>query len=215
MIRDEQKHKVYEAERSARSILRTFGLDLGFSLKAGQKMVEDICTAKHVPVPSVQVATLMPPGWIAQYSKSKQLIQVSPGWLRPSVVLHEMAHHLNSSVLPNHGAHFASIFLSLVTEYMGQKEATVLSDLYTLAKVNTDTAYLYEVAETKLEQKSASTKRWTLVIENKSRQLWEEHEAKDLRIDRRFGRFVEYTQCGVEWLRRVPSYEVIYAEPLA
>lgn len=212
MIKDEQKHKVYEAERFARSILRTFGLDLGFSLEAGRRLVEDVCEAKHVPVPEVEVVDFLPQGWIGQYSRSKQLIRVSPGWLRPSVVLHEVAHHLNSSVLPNHGAHFASIFLSLVTEHIGYKAATVLSDLYTLAKVDTSTTALYEVAKNKLEQESVSAQKWTLVIESKSRQLWEEHEAKNLCVNKRF---VEYTQCGVEWTRRIPLYRVIYAEPLA
>lgn len=148
-IRDSQRSKVYEAERTA---MRAYWSDPSnlLSLQDCQELADvimyDPWVRRRWPKASPIVKVVDPPkhrrAACARSISGQQILL--PPWSRQAyLVIHELAHHLvgwqyhgrNPQPIPAHGAEFASAVLELTERFMGKYHAKVLHDSFVKHKV--------------------------------------------------------------------------------
>lgn len=142
-MRDQQRQKVYDAERQAEHKLRKLHhdhsgpgsrpVDVGLSRipdEDCQAYVDDVCD--HMGVKRVDVRFVPTETHAAKYTRVEgdALSEiVLPPWARNKVtVLHELAHHLTHRYFPGHGAEFIENFLMLTRTFLPAPVSQIFID---------------------------------------------------------------------------------------
>lgn len=142
-MRDQQRQKLYDAERRAEEKLRKLHrdhsgpharpVDVGLSrIQDGdcQRYVHDVCD--HVGVKRVRVRLVPADGHAARYDREDDdspAEVVLPPWARNKVtILHELAHHLTHRYFPGHGPEFVQNFLMLLRTFLPSTVVQIFED---------------------------------------------------------------------------------------
>ena len=140
-VRDFQRKKLYAAEESC-----SFWPDWIVELteENARDYINSISTMYKINEPTLYTDHISTPHGIRQRI-AKQMAYATPIYVAiPSNLLsklpyicHEMAHVINYQLGPadHHGPNFASIYLKVLSNYIGYKESKELQDTFDLHKV--------------------------------------------------------------------------------
>lgn len=149
-MRDQQRQKLYDAERKAEEALRKMHrehstphsrpMDVGLTRIPDddcQEFVHEVCD--QLGVQRVAVRLVSADGHAAKYEREEKDSPpaiVLPPWARNKVtILHELAHHITHRYFPGHGAEFVTNFLMLLRTVIPGPVSQVFLDEFLAAGV--------------------------------------------------------------------------------